>query len=140
MIRLIAILLVATSVCAHAALTLVGTEPFVGPGTLTSTSPGNFFSSVSGTLTLVRVGPRTSAVAAPGWSADIRTSGSVDYRGTVNLSGQATTCGMWGAWVRVKSFPPSGGYLSVLQLYDRNSTNLVIDSSSIRRRSHRQPL
>ena len=127
--KLILAFLALLTVSSHAALTFVAREPFVGPGTLTNTSPGANFSSVSGTLTLVRVGPRTSFIAAPGWSADIRTTGSVNYRGTINLSGAASTCGMWGAWVRVKAFPPSGGYMSVLQLLNRSGTNVVADFS-----------
>jgi hypothetical protein len=124
MMRLILTLLVLSALGAHAALTLVAREPFVGPGTLTSASPGSTFTTVSGTLTMVRVGPRTSAIAAPGWSADMRTNGPSNFRGTINLSGAASTCGMWGAWVRVKALPPSGGYLSVLQL--TNLTNNVV--------------
>jgi len=111
----------------EAALTLVAREPFIGPGMLTSSAPGSNFSSVTGTLTLVRVGPRTSAIAAPGWSADIRTTGSVNTRGIITLSGAANQCGMWGTWVRIKALPPSGGYLSVLQLMDRSGTNVVMD-------------
>ena len=126
MTKFILILLFASGLCCHAALTLVTREPFVGPGTLTSTAPGANFSSVSGTLTMVRVGPRTSAIAAPGWSADIRTTGAVNYRGTVNLSGPASLCGMWGTWVRIKALPPAGGFLSVLQLIDQSS-NIVMD-------------
>jgi hypothetical protein len=114
-------------VTGHAALTLIAREPFVGPGTLTSTSPGANFSSVTGTFTLVRVGPRTSAIAAPGWSADIRTTGPVNDRGIKTLSGAASLCGMWGVWVRIKQLPPSGGYLSVLQLLNRADTNVVMD-------------
>ncbi len=116
-------------VSAHATLTFVAREPFVGPGTLTSSSPGANFSSVTGTLTMVRVGPRTSSIAAPGWSADVRTAGPANYRGTINLSGAASLCGMWGAWVRVKALPPSGGYMSVLQLLNRSGTNVVMDFS-----------
>ena len=124
---ILALLFLLFPVSSEAALTLVGTEPFVGPGTLTPASPGSFFSAVSGTFTLVKVGPRTSSVAAPGWSADIRTTGSVNDRGTVNLFGAAATCGMWGAWFRLKDLPGDGGYLSVLQLLDRSSTNVVAD-------------
>jgi len=116
-------------VSAHATLTFVAREPFVGPGALTSSSPGANFSSVTGTLTMVRVGPRTSSIAAPGWSADVRTTGPANYRGTMNLSGGASLCGMWGAWVRVKALPPSGGYMSVLQLLNRSGTNVVMDFS-----------
>jgi hypothetical protein len=124
MIRLALLLLAICATGAHAALTLVAREPFVGPGTLTSAAPGSNFSSVSGTFTLVRVGPRTSSIAAPGWSADIRTTGSVNVRGTINLSGAASTCGLWGAWVRIKSLPTNQNYLSVLQLL--NYTNNVV--------------
>lgn len=124
--KLICAFLIISGIYSQAALTLVMREPFIGPGTLTSTSPGNNFTSVSGTLTMVRVGPRTSSIAAPGWSADIRTSGAANYRGTVNLSGASSTCGMWGAWIRIKSLPPGGGYMSVLQLLDQ-STNVVMD-------------
>src|ERR1700729_3495764 len=124
MTRLILFLLTLSALGAHAALTLVAREPFVGPGTLTSASPGSTFSSVTGTLTMVRVGPRTSAIAAPGWSADVRTNGPSNFRGTINLTGAASTCGMWGAWVRVKARPPSGGYESLLQLL--NLTNNVV--------------
>jgi hypothetical protein len=127
MMKLILGLIAISALTGHAALTLVTREPFVGPGTLTSASPGSNFNSVSGTLTLVRVGPRTSVIPAPGWSADIRTTGSVNYRGTVNLSGAASLCGMWGAWVRIKSLPSSGGYVSVLQLLNRANTNIVAD-------------
>jgi hypothetical protein len=127
MMRLICFLLASSILGAHAALTFVAREPFVGPGTLTSTAPGSNFSSVTGTFTLVRVGPRTSTIAAPGWSADLRTSGAVNFRGTMNLSGAASTCGMWGTWVRIKRLPPAGGYLSVMQLLDRSSTNVVMD-------------
>ena len=128
MTRLILFLLTLSALGAHAALTLVAREPFVGPGTLTSSAPGSNFSSVSGTLTLVRVGPRTSAIAAPGWSADVRTSGPSNFRGTINLTGAASTCGLWGAWVRVKALPPSGGYASVLQLINMTN-NVVMDFS-----------
>jgi hypothetical protein len=128
MTRLILFLLVLSTAGAHAALTLVAREPFVGPGTLTSASPGSNFSSVTGTLTMVRVGPRTSAIAAPGWSADVRTSGPSNFRGTINLSGAASTCGMWGAWVRIKALPTSGDYLSVLQLVNLTN-NVVMDFS-----------
>lgn len=124
--KLVLILLAISGACGHAALTFVAREPFVGPGTLTASSPGSNFSSVSGTLTLVRVGPTTSSVPAPGWSADVRTTGSVNYRGTINLSGAASLCGMWGAWVRIKALPPAGGYMSVLQLIDRGN-NVVMD-------------
>ena len=75
---------------------------------------------------MVRVGPRTTAIAAPGWSADVRTAGPANYRGTIALSGAASTCGMWGTWVRIKSLPPSGGYLSVMQLLNQTS-NVVMD-------------
>lgn len=126
MLRSILLLLAGSALGAHAALTLVAREPFVGPGTLTSSSPGSNFSSVSGTFTMVRAGPRTSAIAAPGWSADIRTTGAPNYRGTMNLSGAASTCGMWGVWVRIKSLPGPGNYLSVLQLIDQTN-NVVAD-------------
>jgi hypothetical protein len=126
MIRYFLILLLLSGLPCQAALTLVARESFAGPGTLTATSPGSNFSSVSGTFTLVRVGPRPSSIAAPGWSADIRTTGSVNYRGTINLSGAAGQCGMWGAWVRIKSLPPAGGYVSVLQLFNQTS-NVVMD-------------
>jgi hypothetical protein len=112
---------------AQATLTFVAREPFVGPGALTPSSPGSNFSSVTGTLTLVRVGPRPSNVATPGWSADVRTTGSVNERGTINLSGATSLCGMWGAWVRIKTLPQPGGYLSVLQLLNRSGTNVVMD-------------
>jgi hypothetical protein len=126
--RIVVALLLLSGICCHATLTLVKREPFIGQGTLTSTSPGTNFSSVTGTLTLVRVGPRTSSIAAPGWSADIRTGASTS-RGTINLSGPASLCGMWGAWVRVKTLPPIGtGYMSVLQLIDESS-NVVMDFS-----------
>jgi len=110
----------------HAALTLVKREPFIGPGALTTASPGNNFTSVSGTLTMVRVGPRTSSIPAPGWSADVRTAGPSNYRGTIALSGATSTCGLWGTWVRIKSLPSSGGYMSVLQLLDQTN-NVVMD-------------
>ena len=126
--KLVLILLMASGMSSQAALTFVAREPFVGPGTLTASSPGANFSSVSGTLTMVRVGPSTASVAAPGWSADIRTTGSVNYRGTINLSGPASLCGMWGAWVRIKALPPAGGYVSVLQLINQGS-NVVMDFS-----------
>ena len=126
--RLILFLFVMCALGAHAALNLVTREPFVGPGTLTSASPGSNFSSVTGTFTLVRVGPRTSAIAAPGWSGEIQTPGSsVNYRGTINLTGAAATSGMWGAWVRIKALPNPGYGLSVLQLLNRASTNVVMD-------------
>ncbi len=112
---------------AHAALSLVAREPFIGPGTLTSTSPGSNFSSVSGTFTLVRVGPSASAKDVPGWSADLRTTGSVNFRGTINLSGAAGTCGLWGTWVRIKYLPSTDGYVSILQLFNRSNTNVVAD-------------
>ena len=120
-------LLVLSEIYGQAALTPVMQEPFVGPGTLTSTSPGKNFSSVTGTFTLVRVGPTTSTVAAPGWSADIRTSGPSTCRGTVQLSGAAAQCGMWGVWIRIKRLPQPGGTISVLQLLNRSSTNVVMD-------------
>jgi hypothetical protein len=126
--KLILVLLVASCLSCHAALTFVAREPFIGPGTLTNSAPGSNFSSISGTLTMVRVGPRTSAIAAPGWSADIRTTGSVNYRGTIKLSGPASLCGMWGVWVRIKALPQPGGYMSVLQLIDQTS-NVVMDYS-----------
>jgi hypothetical protein len=122
--RLLVVALGAFPVLCSAALTQVMQEPFVGPGTLTAASPGSNFSSVTGTINLVRVGPSTASVPAPGWSADIRTTGSVNYGGTVNLSGAASLCGMWGAWFRIKSLPPAGGNLTVLQLLDQG-TNLV---------------
>ncbi len=125
--KLIFILLAVSAISGHATLTLVKREPFIGPGTLTSASPGANFDSVTGTLTLVRVGPRTSDIPAPGWSADVRTAGPSIYHGTINLSGPASLCGMWGEWVRIKALPPSGGYMSVLQLLDRNSSNVVMD-------------
>ena len=126
--KLILIFLLASTFGCQAALTFVAREPFVGPGSLTSSTPGSNFSSVSGTLTMVRVGPRTASIAAPGWSADIRTTGAANYRGTVNLSGPASLCGMWGAWVRIKTLPQAGGYLSVMQLIDQTS-NIVMDFS-----------
>jgi hypothetical protein len=128
MTRLILFLLALSALGAHAALTLVAREPFAGPGTLTSSAPGSNFSAVTGTLTMVRVGPRTSSIAAPGWSADVRTYGPSSFRGTINLSGAASTCGMWGAWVRFKALPPSGGYASVLQLLNMTN-NVVMDFS-----------
>jgi hypothetical protein len=111
----------------QAALTFVAREPFIGPGTLTPSSPGSNFSSVSGPLTMVRVGPRTSSIPAPGWSADIRVTGAANYRGAINLTGPSATCGMWGEWIRIKSLPSAGGYMSVLQLLNRASTNVAVD-------------
>lgn len=125
--KLIFTLLLLSCLAAQAALTFVSREPFAGAGTLTTAAPGSNFTSVSGTLTKVRVGPRTSAIAAPGWSADIRTTGPVNYRGSINLTGAATTCGMWGTWVRIKQLPDSGGYMSVLQLLNRTNTNVIMD-------------
>jgi hypothetical protein len=118
--------LAVSTIAGHAALTFVAREPFVGPGTLTSTSPGSNFSSVTGTFTLVRVGPSVTANAAPGWSADMRMTGSANYRGTINLTGAASTCGMWGAWIRVKALPPAGYGASVLQLLNLGN-NVVMD-------------
>ena len=124
--KLIIALLGVSVAGAHAALTPVMQETFVGPGPLTSSSPGQF-SSVSGTIYLVRVGPTTASVAAPGWSADVRVSTGANYRGTVNLTGAASTCGMWGGWFRIKTLPASGATISVLQLMNRSSTNVVMD-------------
>jgi hypothetical protein len=124
--KLILAFVLASGIYGQGALTLITQEPFVGPGTLTSLSPGANFSSVSGPLTLVRVGPRPPSMTGAGWSADIRTTGSANYRGTINLSGPASLCGMWGAWVRIKSLPPSDGYMSILQLLDQGS-NVVMD-------------
>jgi hypothetical protein len=76
---------------------------------------------------MVAVGPRTSSIPAPGWSADIRVTGAANYRGSINLTGPSSLCGMWGEWIRVKSLPTSGGYMSVLQLLNRANTNVVVD-------------
>jgi hypothetical protein len=124
--KLILALVFASGIYSYGALTLIKQEPFVGPGTLTTVSPGANFSSVSSPLTLVRVGPRPPSATGSGWSADIRGTGSINYRGTVNLSGPASLCGMWGAWVRIKALPPSDGYMSILQLMDQGS-NVVMD-------------
>jgi hypothetical protein len=133
MFKVLLALFLSSAVSCDAALTLVAREPFVGPGTLTTTAPGSNFSSVSGTINLVRVGPSTSSVPAPGWSADFRTPGSVNVRGTINVSGAAGANGMWGAWVRIKSLPPKGGYLSVLQLFQGSSlaVDFKMDSSGV---------
>jgi hypothetical protein len=57
----------------------------------------------------------------------MRTSGPSNYRGTVNLTGSTSQCGLWGAWVRIKALPPnSDGYLSVLQLLNLGN-NVVMD-------------
>jgi len=127
--KLILTFLIISGLESHAALIFVKREPFIGPGTLTAASPGGNFTSVSGTLTLVRVGPRTPSIPAPGWSADVRISGPSNYRGTINLSGPTSTCGMWGTWVRIKNLPPSNGYMSVLQLMNgaTGGFNVVMD-------------
>jgi len=127
--KLILVFLFVTGISSHGALTLIKQEPFVGPGTLTSTSPGANFSSVSGPMTMVRVGPRPTSMTGAGWAADIRTTGPANAKAAINLSGPASFSGMWGAWVRVKSLPPSGGYLSVLSLLNRGSSNVVMDFS-----------
>ena len=124
--KFILALFLASGMTSQGAQTLIKQEPFIGPGRLTSTAPGANFSSVSGPLTLVRVGPRPTTATGAGWSADIRSTGSVNYRGTINLAGPASLSGMWGAWVRVKTLPPAGGYMSVLQLLNRG-TNVVMD-------------
>ena len=125
--KLILVLFAGSMLLGRGDMTLVTREPFVGPGALTSGAPGASFTSVTGgDLTLVRVGPRTSAITAPGWSADVRTTGTPNVHATVNLAGNASLCGMWGAWIRIKSLPPTGGYMSVLQLINRGD-NVVAD-------------
>jgi hypothetical protein len=127
--KLIFLFFIVSCLAGRAALTFVAREPFVGPGTLTSMSPGSNFTSVSGTFTKVRVGPYPAAnlMTAPGWSADIRTTASVSYRGTVNLTGPVSTCGLWGTWVRIKALPSTNNYMSVLQLLDQSNNNVVMD-------------
>jgi hypothetical protein len=115
-----------TSITCPATLTQVMQEPFIGPGTLTAASPGSNFSSVTGTLNLVRVGPSTASVSAPGWSAAIRTTGAVNVGGTKELAGPASLCGLWGAWYRIKALPTAGGYMTILQLKNRGDTNAVV--------------
>ena len=105
--RIIILLWLFSVASAEAAQTLLVREMFENVGTITSGAPGTTFDGViTGTFYKRPVGPRTSGISSPGWSADPRAAtalvGEIGF--TNSPAVQCKTNGIVGAWFRFRSF------------------------------------
>lgn len=125
-IAIFAAVLVGLAIPAESAMTLVNRETFEGIGTYDTNTPGNLGTIFGGGYFLKRpVGPRTSSIAAPGWSGCVKSSFAT-YNSMSLVGTKAATNGVMGAWFYVGTKAISGQVL-LLELYDSITTVASID-------------